>query len=149
MAAAATRKAGLWDMTTTMTWQKPPSVPGSTGGSLKGGTHTAEVCLTQEMIDKYGALLPQSRGQCTIANKVLEPGSVSADWVCTGVMNGKGALESKWSDPEHATNKVHFVGTFMVGSEPQPIEWTTESTYTFKSTSCGGVKPLALPANKH
>jgi hypothetical protein len=143
--SAESRKAGLWQITTIMTWQKAPSIPGEEGSRLKGGTHTTQVCLTQEMIDKYGALLPQSRGQCAIANKVIMHGSISADYMCSGMMSGKGALKSTWSDTAHETGTLHFVGTFQVGSEAQPIEWTTESTSVFKSADCGSVKPPALP----
>jgi len=142
---AETRKAGLWEMTTTMTWQKSPFIAGTVGGPAMGGTHTTQVCLTQEMIDKYGALLPQSRGQCRVANKVMKPGGLNADWVCTGRMSGKGDLDSLWTDLEHSKSTVHFVGTFLVGSEEKPIEWTTESTAAFKSADCGSVKPLPLP----
>jgi hypothetical protein len=149
VASAGTRKAGLWELTTTMTWQQSPTIPGTEGDALKGGTHTKDVCLTQEMIDTYGALLPQSRGQCSIANKVVKPGGMTADWVCTGMMSGKGALESSWTDTEHAKGKVHFVGTFLVGSELQPVEWTTESTSVFKSADCGLVKPQSLPGKRH
>lgn len=145
---AETRKAGLWEMTTTTTWQRSPYAPGTAGDPVKGGTHTTQVCLTQEMIDKYGALLPQSRGQCRIANKLMRPGGMTADWVCTGKMSGKGALESTWSDLEHARGKVHFIGTFLERSERRPIEWTTESTSVFKSADCGSVKPLPLPESR-
>jgi hypothetical protein len=148
LASAGTRKAGLWELTTTTTWQKSPSIPGAEGDALRGGTRTREVCLTQEMIDLYGALLPQSRGQCTLANKVVKSGSITADWVCTGMMSGKGALQSTWTDTEHETGKVHFVGTFQVGTELQPVEWTTESSSVFKNASCGGVKPLPLPTSR-
>lgn len=147
--SAESRKAGLWQMTTTMTWQKAPSIPGEEGNRLRGGTHTTQVCLTQEMIDKYGALLPQSRGQCTIANKVIMPGSISADYMCSGMMSGKGDLKSIWSDTEHEKGTLHFLGTFQVGSEAQPIEWTTESTSVFKSADCGSVKPPVLPRPAH
>jgi hypothetical protein len=147
--SAQSRKAGLWEITTTMTWQKAPSVPGAEGSRLMGGTHTAKVCLTPQMIDKYGALLPQSRGQCSIANKVILPGSISADYVCQGIMTGKGALKSTWSDTEHEMGTLHFTGTFQVGAEAQPVEWTTESTSVFKSADCGSVKPAALPGPSH
>jgi hypothetical protein len=60
-------------------------------------------------------------------------------------MSGKGALKSTWSDTEHETGTLHFAGTFQVGSEAQPIEWTTESTSVFKSADCGSVQPPALP----
>ena len=144
-ASGGTRKAGLWELTTTITWQQSPSMTGAGRVPAKGETRTTQVCLTQEMIDKYGALLPQSRGQCTIANKVMKPGGMTADWVCTGTMRGKGALESTWSDLEHATGRVHFVGTILVGSERKPIEWTNESVSVFKSSDCAGVKPSPLP----
>lgn len=145
IASAGSREAGLWEMTSTTTWQKAPSSSGPDGNPMKGGTHTTQVCLTQEMIDKFGALLPHSRGQCTISNKVIAPGTVSADYVCSGSMSGKGALQSTWSDNEHEKGSIHFVGTMQVGSESQPIEWTTESTTVFKSADCGGIKPAAMP----
>jgi hypothetical protein len=97
------------------------------------------------MIDEYGALLPHSQGQCAVANKVIGPGTLSADYVCKGQMKGKGALDYKWLDPEHAKGTVHFVGTLLLGSETQSIEWTTEATSVFKSADCGEVKPVILP----
>jgi hypothetical protein len=145
---AETRKAGLWEMTTTMTWQHSPFVSGTVGGPSMSGTHTTQACLTQEMIDKYGALLPQSRGQCIIANKVMFLGGMTADWVCSGRISGKGALESTWSDLQHAKGKVHFVGMFQMEDGAKPIEWTTESTSVFKSADCGSVKPMPLPESR-
>src|SRR6202161_475173 len=61
LSGTTSRKAGLWETTTTTTWQKAPQAPGDQAEKLRGGTHTAQVCLTQAMIDNYGALLPQSR----------------------------------------------------------------------------------------
>jgi hypothetical protein len=40
---AETRKAGLWEITTTTTWQRSPSGPGATRGPAKGGPHTTQV----------------------------------------------------------------------------------------------------------
>lgn len=140
-----TRKAGLWEISTTITWKQSPFIPGSVSGPAKNGTQTRDVCLTQEMIDQYGALLPQSRGNCHIANKVMQLGGMTADWVCQGSITGKGALESTWSDLEHSTGKLHFQGTFQAGGQLKPIEWTTESTATFKSENCGNVQPAPLP----
>lgn len=142
-----TRQAGLWEITTTTTWQKSPGTPGSMPGLPAGGTRTREVCLTQEMIDKYGALLPQSHGQCRVEDKVAKPGGASARWVCSGKMKGQGAMETDWLDLQHATGKVHFDGTFQVGTEALPVEWTTETNYAFKSTDCGAIKPVTLPSS--
>lgn len=138
-------KPGLWEVTTTMTWQKTPVQPGQPGGPPRAGSHTTEVCLTQEMVDA-GALLPQSRGQCKIENKVIKPGSVTADYVCTGKMQGKGILETTFSDLEHATGSLHFEGTMDVAAKPKPIEWTATSTSVLKSGQCTN-NPPATPAS--
>ena len=145
MGFAETRKAGLWEITSTTTWQKNAGAPGSFVDPAAGGTHTRQVCLTQEMIDKWGALLPQSRGQCHIEDKVMRAGGSTAEWVCTGRMKGKGELETQWNDLEHATGTLHFVGTIQMGADEKPVEWTTVSTSTFKNADCGNVKPMALP----
>lgn len=147
--AAGTRNAGLWEITTTTTFQQSPFAAGTVGGPTIGGKHTSELCLTQEMIDKYGALLPQSRGTCHIDNKVMEGGGMKADWVCSGKISGKGDLESNWTDLEHSFGKLHFVGTYQDGPESKPIEFITESTASFKSADCGSVKPMPLPASSH
>src|SRR5215475_7326512 len=128
-------KAGQWEVTTTMTWQKAPVRPGSPGGPPAGGSHTTSVCLTQEMVDA-GALLPQSRGQCTIQNKVGKPGSLTANYLCTGKMKGLGNLESTFPDLEHVTGSIHFVGTLDVNGHAQPIEWTTSSSSVFNGAEC-------------
>lgn len=145
LSGTTARQPGLWEITSTTTWQKAPAVPGVEGEKLHGGTRTSQVCLTQEMINDYGALLPQARGQCTIQNKAMTGNRVTGEYVCAGMMEGKGALESTWTDPAHAIGKLHFTGTFAVGGEKQPIEWTTETTSTFKSSSCGMIKPKQLP----
>ena len=117
--AQVNRKPGLWEMTSTMTWQQSPMPPGMTmpagaNNPFGGGPRTTQVCLTQAMIDKFGAPLPQSRnGQCQISNVSLKPTSMSADWICTGMMTGKGTLESSWTDPDHAVG-THDSLTMMV-----------------------------------
>jgi hypothetical protein len=148
-AAGASRPPGLWEMTTTTTWQKAPSVQGQNSDFLKGGTTTTQLCLTEEMIDQYGALLPQSHGQCSIENKVLTPGKLTAQYVCSGTMTGSGPLESVWSDMEHEKGTVHFTGTLRLGTAVQSVEWTTVSTSHFKSSDCGIVKPVTLPKREH
>ena len=148
--AQGTRKPGLWEMTTEMTWQQspmPPNMPAPPNGRspFGGGKHVSQVCLTQAMIDRYGAPMPQSHGGCQISNVVKESNSMTADWVCTGMMSGKGTVESHWSDDEHATGKIHFVGTMQMGPSPVPVEWTTESTSVYKGADCGSVQPMPMP----
>ena len=145
--AATSRKPGLWEINSSTTWQKSPSLPGVNGKRLPSGSHVQQVCLTREMIEDYGALLPQSRGQCTVENRVLRPGKMTGEYVCKGMMMGKGSIDSVWSDDEHSIGTVHFLGTMVVGHDMEPVEWTTQSRATFKSSDCGTVRPMPLPAS--
>ncbi len=148
--AQAVRKPGLWEMTTKMSWQKSPLPPGITlppgaNSPFSGQTTTTQVCLTQEMIDKYGAPMPQGK-DCQIVNVSLKATGMTADMVCSGRMNGKGTVESSWSGGDRATGKVHFDGVMQAGPNSMPVEWTSESTSIFKGSDCGSVKPLPMPA---
>jgi hypothetical protein len=151
--AQANRKPGLWEMTSNMTWQQSPMPPGMTmppgaASPFGGGPRTTQVCLTQAMIDKYGAPMPQSRNnECQIANVVMTPNSMTANWICTGKMAGKGTLESSWAHADHAQGKVHFVGAMQMGPNSRTIEYTIESTSVYKGADCGSVKPLPMPNN--
>jgi hypothetical protein len=143
--AQSVRKPGLWEMTATMTWQQSP-MPG--GMTMPPVTTNTQVCLTQEMINKYGAPMPQSRnGDCKIANVVLHATSMTADWICSGRMPGKGTLESSWADPNHAIGKVHFVSTIQMGPNSKIIEYTINTSSVYKGPDCGSVAPPPMPQN--
>jgi len=111
-AGAQGRKPGLWEMTSTMTWQQSPFPAGMTppaGSPFAGGPSTRQVCLSQAIIDKYGAPPPQSRaGDCSFADVQKSDHGMTAKMVCSGRMTGNGTVESSWSDAEHASGKVHF-----------------------------------------
>ncbi len=143
-ASALDRKAGLWELTTTMTWQKSP-YGGAGNPATAGGPHSTPVCFTREQIEKYGAIIPPLHPGCRIVNLVKKAGSMTADMVCTGKMSGKASLESSWSDAEHATGHMHFVGSIQAGPHTMPVEWTTESSSVFKGADCGAVKPFQMP----
>lgn len=144
--AQSTRKPGLWEMTTTMTYQQSPFPPGmpATAIAAMGGPHTVQVCLTQAMIDKYGAPMSQNR-DCQITNIVLKPTGMTADMVCTGRMNGHGEMQSSWTDGNVAKGKAHFVGTMGTGPNAKPVEWTVASTSVYKGPDCGSVQPMPMP----
>jgi hypothetical protein len=148
----AVRKPGLWEMTTNMTWQKSPmpagmNMPAGMKSPFSGMTTTTQVCLTQAMIDKYGAPVSQNQRDCKIANVVMHTSSMTADLICNGKMNGKGELQSTWTDGGHATGKVHFAGTMQMGQNATPVEWTVNSTSTYKGPDCGSVAPMPMPQN--
>jgi hypothetical protein len=149
--AQAGRKPGLWEMNSTMTWQKSPmpSGMGMHGGGGKApygaGAHTSQVCITQAMIDKYGAPVPQSSSQCQVANVQMKSDGMTGDWICTGAIAGKGTIESSWTDSEHATSKVHFAGNMHFGPNLTPVEYTIAADSVYKGANCGNVKPVPVP----
>lgn len=133
------RKAGLWEVTATMSWQQSP-FPAGMGPMSQ--PHTTQICVTQEQIDKYGTVPPQTRGDCQVNDVVKKANGMSAELVCTGPMSGKGDIQASWNDDSHATAKVHFLGAMQMGPNPKPVEWTVESTSVYKGADCGSVKPL-------
>ncbi len=136
---AQTKKPGLWEITTTMSWQQSPFPAGMNPG---GGPHVTLICVTQAQIDKYGSVPPDVHGDCKVSDVVKKPNSMTAEMICTGHLSGKGDITASWIDAEHSTSKVHFVGTMQMGPRSQPYEWTAESTGVFKNTDCGNVKPV-------
>jgi Protein of unknown function (DUF3617) len=147
-AGAQGRKPGLWEMTSTMTWLKspiPPGTPAPAGSPFTSGPRTTQICLTQAIIDKYGAPVPQMRGECQIDKVQKSDHGMTADMVCIGRMTGNGTIQSTWTDPEHAKGGTHFTGTMQGRNSALLIEWTTESTSVYKGADCGDVRPLPIP----
>jgi hypothetical protein len=134
-ARAQSRHPGLWTMTITVT-----GAPSTAGTSGHPSTYSADVCLTQALIDKYRAPLPHISGDCHITRLDKKANSVSADMECTGATVGKATMQSSWT-AEHATGSVHFIGT-----SPKPTEWTSNSTSVSKSADCGSVQPFPTPS---
>jgi len=88
--AQSTRKAGLWEVTSTMTWQQSPMPAGMSANPnspFGGGSHTNQVCVTQAQIDRYGSLPPQTRGDCQVTNIQKRSDGMTATIACTGRMN--------------------------------------------------------------
>jgi hypothetical protein len=151
--AQAVRKPGLWEMTSTTTWQKTPLPPGMTmppgaGNPFAPTTRTTQVCLTQEMIDKFGVPITTPEQSCNVSNIELKPTSMTAEMTCTGRMNIHATMESSWPSGNTATGKIHVTGTMQMGANAAPVEYTVETTSTYKGADCGSVKPLPMPATK-
>jgi hypothetical protein len=134
VSGAQTRKPGLYDVTVTTTTVSPtPAV------------HTPRImqaCLTQEMIDKYGAIVPQNLSNvCQLTNVVKNPGGMTADIVCSGQMTGKGIVRVTWTDSEHAKGNLAFSGTMHPGDDDIRIEWSAVTASIYKGPDCGDLKP--------
>jgi len=149
LAQPSNRHPGLYEATSTMTFQQSPFPAGMqmpANSPFGGGPHTSQVCVTQEMIDRYDGAPPQSRGDCRMSNMNRTANGMTADWTCTGQMDGSGKVTTSWTGDGTSNTKVHFTGTMHMGQRAMPVEWTMESTSVFKGADCGSVKPIPMPA---
>ncbi|MGA9070728.1 MAG: DUF3617 family protein [Terracidiphilus sp.] len=165
--AQSARKAGLWETTTTMNMagmqmpqmpqniQLPPGVqlpPGmrmpSAGGGSPFGTHTSQVCVTQEMIDKYGgptANPPSRNSACKMTNISIKANGMTATMACTGQLNATGDVQSTWTDGNTTHTTVHLKGTMQRGQNSMPVDMTMQSDSVYKGPDCGSVQPIPMP----
>jgi hypothetical protein len=164
--AQSGRKPGLWEVTVSMTMggrqmpqmpQLPPDVqlpPGmkmpqmASGGGSPFGAYTTQVCVTQEMIDKFGGptvTLPNRNADCKLTDISIKANSMTATMVCTGNLNATGEVESTWTDASATHTSVHLKGSMQMGPNSMPLEMTMQSTSVYKSADCGSVKPMTMP----
>jgi hypothetical protein len=146
--SAQTHKAGLWQVTTKTTIQQPGDPEGHFNGNSLGdqggGTATLPACYTSDLISKYGFVLPPSLRDCELSNIVQTSDSFRADLTCKGSYNGKGSVESTWTDEDHVTGKVHFISKTR-DDQPRIVRWTQDVNAEFKNADCGSVRPRHIP----
>ncbi len=142
IAWAQSPKAGLYEVTSKMTWQQSPFPAGMQAPPGMGAPHSNQVCVTQAQIDKYNGPKPEAHGgSCHIDNIQKHAGGMTAEMVCGAPMNGKGTVETTWTDSGHSKSKIHFTGSMQMGPQSKTVEWTVESESIFKGPDCGSVKP--------
>jgi len=141
LAQGPTPKAGLYEVTSKMTWQQSPFPEGMQAPPGAGAAHSAQVCVTQAQIDKYNGPKPQANRGCEITNIQKRDNGMTAEITCAAPMSGKGTVETTWTDAGHSKSKVHFNGSMQMGQNSKTIEWTVESDSNYKGPDCGSVKP--------
>jgi len=126
------RKPGLYDvtLTTTMVAPSPATYP----------PHTTQVCLTQAMIDQYGAIVPDNLYSCQVIHVVKRASGMSADISCSGGIAGKGTLEVNWTDSEHTKGRIQFSGSLHPADKEIKIEWNTETASVYKGPDCSAAE---------
>jgi hypothetical protein len=135
-AAAQDRKPGLYKVTITTTTASP--------SAQSYPPRSSQVCLTQPMIDTYGAIVPENLTRlCQLVNVVKKQGGMSADIVCSGGLTGKGTLQVNWSDSEHTKGILHFSGIMHPLSTDIKIEWSAATESTYIGPDCGALTPKA------
>lgn len=139
----ATRAPGLWEVTSTITWQRSP-IPAIGNPAANAEPRVTRYCVTPQQVNVYAEPQPRPIGdQCRVTNIWKKANGVEAEWSCGGSMAGKGTAETTWANRGYAAGRVHFVGSIRTGSVWTPVEYTIESQSVFKSPDCGNVKPLA------
>lgn len=141
IAWAQAPKAGLYEVTSKMSWQQSPFPDGMQAPPGAGGPHTAQTCVTQAQIDKFNGPKPEAHGGCQISNIQKRENGMTAEMTCTGSMKGSGTVETTWTDSGHSKSKVHFTGAMQMGPNSKTVEWTIESESIYKGPDCGSVKP--------
>ena len=148
--AQDTRKPGLWLIASSTHIQQE----GETAGNFVARGETVAnpapgtglpVCLTKDLIDNYGVILPPSLRDCELSNVLKTAESFKADMTCKGTYKGFGSVESNWTDADHVVGKVRFVSKSNETANARAMTWTQESTAVFKSDDCGAVKPRRIP----
>lgn len=158
LCAQAAQKPGLYEMTSTMTWQKSPmpagvTLPPGIPNPFAPRPMTMQICVTQAQIDRYGTAVPQNQARgkqdCTLTNIQKSSNSMTATEICTGSLQGQGTIKGSW-DGNTAHTHVQFTGAMTGGrsGDSMPVEWTLDATSTFKGPDCGSVKPIAMPEAK-
>jgi hypothetical protein len=118
-------------------------------GSPMGAPRTNQVCVSQEMIDKFGGPYQNPpRGDCQVTNIQLTATGMTANVSCTGQMTGTGTVETTFVDSNTAQTKVHITGNMQMGPNSRPIDVTMQSKSVYKGPDCGSVKPMTMPAAK-
>jgi hypothetical protein len=147
--AQSMQKAGLWESTTTTSFggSQMPQMPG--GGGMMGAPRTMQVCVTQAMIDKYGAPFSKpQRGDCTVSSISLKPDGMTANVSCTGQMTATGTVQTTFPAPGTAETKMHLTGTMQMGPNTRPMEVNVQTKSVYKGPDCGSVQPMQVPADK-
>lgn len=134
--AQGQRKAGLWEITSSMSMSGMPNMP-------MAGSHTTQVCVTQAMIDKYGGPYsnPQT-AQCQVTNVSLTASGMTANLTCTGRMNMTGTVQTTFVDANTTKTNMQLN---MAMPNGQAMTMTMNSTSVYKGADCGSVQPLPMP----
>ncbi len=100
-AAVAHGKVGLWSITLTM---KSTAIP-------QGMHVTGQHCMTaaEVAVNDFSAAQRKDK-TCKIVSQKITGGSMEADLVCSGDLNGKGHMKFVFDSDTHYTGKMSMTG---------------------------------------
>jgi hypothetical protein len=147
LALAAHGKAGLWNVTTTMTMANMPQIPPEVAAMMKSrgmkmpgvDPITTQICMTQADVDADIPPRTSDREESCQTHVVSQTSSsMEADMVCTGQMQGSGHIQVSYSGAEHYAGSYSFKGSM----EGHPNQMTSSFRGDWVKADCGSVKPF-------
>jgi len=137
------RKAGLWEITTTMSLSGMRNMPNM------GPYGPDTICVSQAMIDKYGGPYVNSQqGQCALTSVVLTAGGMTAKLTCPQNSLTVGTVQTTFVDANTTKTTIQMTTYYPIDHNEAPLNTTIQTTATYKGSDCGSVKPLAMPASQ-
>ncbi len=136
------RRAGLWEITTTLT------LSGMRQANL-GPWGPDTICVPRAMIDKYGGPYENAeQGQCLLTNVVLTAKGMIAKLTCPAQTMTIGTVQTTFVNANTTKTTIQMSQTFMADHLPEMLYTTVNTTATYKGPDCGSVKPLPMPASQ-
>lgn len=136
------RKAGLWEITTTV------SLSGMRNMNM-GPWGPDTICVPQAMIDKYGGPYENAdQGQCALTNVVLTARGMTAKLTCPQTSLTTGTAQTTFVDANTTKTTIQMTTYYPIDHNEAPLNTTIQTTATYKGPDCGSVKPLAMPASQ-
>jgi hypothetical protein len=146
-AFAAHGKAGLWNVSTTMSManvQIPPEAMArmkAMGMQMPmGRTITSQICMTQADVDTDAPPPMAKDSGCSTRITSRKASSMAAQMVCNGEMKGTGQMRISYSGAEHYAGSYSFKGS-MNG---RPADMNSSFKGDWVKADCGAVKPYAV-----
>jgi hypothetical protein len=145
-AFAAHGKAGLWNISTTMSMAMPQMPPEALaqmkamGMSMPSGrTFTSQICMTEADVN---ADKPPSMGNdnmnCKWTNMHVTGSGMTGDLICSGQMTGKGSMQVSYTGNTHYSGQYSFTGSVEGHQQNMKSSFTGD----WVKADCGAVKPM-------
>jgi hypothetical protein len=116
--------------------------------ALCGGPRTTQVCLTQAMIDKYGAPMPQSSQRRLPDRQRGAEGHQHDRRLDLQRQNGRQRNSGIIVGHPRSRHRKSAFCRNHAGMAPnsRPIEYTINSSSVYKGPDCGSVQPAPMPS---
>lgn len=137
-------KAGLWDVTITMSMPNMPKIPPDQLAKMRamgvnvptGNTMTVQHCMSAAEVAADNPPQMQQSNDCSMENVKSSGGAFNADMVCKGPeMQGNGHFQVSYDSDSHYAGQMTFSGM----SHGHPATMTNSFDGKWVSASCGNV----------